>query len=616
MSTTPEGVPQPQHNTFEHALAELKSAMRDTTGASKDGYRHHVHRSAMAWASLTVSQRAQIIQENPYLIGNIEGVPIADRYRANALAMSRDLRASTTQQSAPSWWWRRKWQTLQPTDQTTGEINVELLSKLRDEVGVDGTPAGTADEPFAGLQILAYRRAQGRGDRGAIVEVFGDLTTADTVVVDVPGMRNFPQTFTSGLRRNTLAVHKAIRNDARDESETNPHTQIRSVATVSWLGYHTPSGIGATSRRLAMAGASRLAAFLTGLGEQIRPEAHLMVNSHSYGTLTTNCAFKELATDPDRARPLDLVKFTGSPGIGPDGTTYVPQQTVIVASSRDHDGVAQSGAHGPRPHVPGNLPRVLAVPDPTDHRKRSLVETWARIMPGLSDALSLRDHVHYGADAGSLHVTSLAARGKLAELTALGTGSGQVARRLYSERSTGARPPRWVVGVGTAYRKTEAAVLAPFRHLPIHRRVDPGAARTSWLPASAAGNVARAEARLEALIRAHGATPSTGGAAPAPLPATPPNPAPPVVHAPAATHDPAATHSPTATHDPVDAARPGPAAAAGPAPTPQFLAALTFSPQHKIAPGADAGTGPGPGAQPTRPRTGPAKPGRPPGTSR
>lgn len=589
------------------AAAELEAAAQGGAGAGPEGYGHHVRRAATAWAELTSGQRDRLISARPRLVGNTDGVPVADRYRANALAMTRDLREVTTRSGrsravAPGAVSRKmlervaSWKRGSPRtaswDGEGGKIDADLLQDLRGVRRTPGAAEPTADDPFAGLQILAYRRAQGRGDRGAVVEVFGDLTAADLVLVDVPGMRNFPRNFVAGLRANTIAVERAVARGVRRDLRNDPAPRIGSVAAVSWLGYHTPSGIGATSDRLAMAGARRLAGFLTGLGEQIRPGARFMVNSHSCGTLTTNLTFKELATDPSPGRPLDVVKFTGSPGIGPDGTRYVPDGTEVYATARNNDFVAQSGAHGPRPHVPGADPRIVTLPDPTDNIRLPWYRALARFVPGPSAVTALSDHVHYGVDDGSLYLTSIVARDKTDELERVRTAPQEVAGRLYPGERIVEHPHRWAVPVGTAVRRVEAGLAGLLRHLPVHRFTTVSD-RVLPLPATAAGNARRANERLERLVAraaaargrdpvprvGTGAGPTARPSSPRPGPGAPPGP------------------SGTAAVPGVD--RPGPAPSALSAS--QTLAAVSFP----TRPSSGAPSGPGAGAPPSPPHPGP-----------
>jgi hypothetical protein len=146
-------------------------------------------------------------------------------------------------------------------------------------------------------QFLSYDA--NRGSR--VVEVFGDLASAEHVAVLVPGITNSEYNYDAHLGAAARALQ-------RDDPE---------AAVVAWLGYDTPgagpTGTGvltfdAIGNDLAVEGAEELARFVDWLSKR-RWDAHLSVIAHSYGSVVAAIAAsgKGLAID-------DLV-LVGSPGV-------------------------------------------------------------------------------------------------------------------------------------------------------------------------------------------------------------------------------------------------------------------------------------------------------------
>ncbi|MFD7861691.1 alpha/beta hydrolase [Streptomyces sp. NPDC059783] len=193
---------------------------------------------ARFFAGLSEEERETLAVRHPLVVGNLDGAPVALRYRANALA----LRESD-----------------------------------------DPRYAGLAAGP--GRQILAF---DPRG-RGQVAEVFGDLETADRVSVVVPG-----SDIDAGTFDRTDDVYGTPAGMARSlYAGTGPGS-----AVIAWAGYTTPVGLGldAATGSLAEAGADRLTRFTDGLTAAGLPEP--VVFCHSYGSVVCGLAASRLhATD-------------------------------------------------------------------------------------------------------------------------------------------------------------------------------------------------------------------------------------------------------------------------------------------------------------------------------
>ncbi|MDX3224730.1 alpha/beta hydrolase [Streptomyces sp. ME19-01-6] len=225
---------------------------------------------ARFFAGLTAAEQRALALRHPSVVGNLDGVPVALRYTANALA----IRAERAKERA-----------------------ADPKSPLIDRYTRLLAP---------GRRILAF---DPRG-RGQVAEVYGDLTTAQRTAVLVPGsdtdLSNFdradhPYGSAAGMARSLRAQMGREAPGVR-------------TAVVAWVGYTTPLGLGpdAATGRLAKAGVPRLDRFLAGLAATAGEAAQAppAVFCHSYGSVVCGLTASRL----DHAEISDLVVF-GSPGV-------------------------------------------------------------------------------------------------------------------------------------------------------------------------------------------------------------------------------------------------------------------------------------------------------------
>ncbi|WP_020576081.1 alpha/beta hydrolase [Actinopolymorpha alba] len=168
-----------------------------------------------------------------------------------------------------------------------------------------------------GHQLLAY---DPKGD-GRVVEVLGDLATADHIAVVVPGsghrLGNFwTSTSAAAPRRNGVALLRELRRQA-------PH---RRVAVVVWMGYDAPERIDVVAARSdrAAAGGRDLARFT----HLLPSRATITLIGHSYGTVV-------LGRAAPQARADHLIAL-GSPGMDVDSAAEL-RTTARVWAARAAD---------------------------------------------------------------------------------------------------------------------------------------------------------------------------------------------------------------------------------------------------------------------------------------
>ncbi|MFD4763184.1 alpha/beta hydrolase [Streptomyces sp. NPDC058439] len=183
---------------------------------------------------LTAAQQQALVVRHPLVVGNLDGVPVELRYRANA----RSLQAGHD-------------------------------PRYRHLVGPGHR------------QILAF---DPRG-RGQVAEVFGDLNTARHVSVVVPG---------SDIDAGTFDRTNDVYGTPSGMAKSLYARTGRGSAVIAWAGYTTPVGVGldAATGSLAKAGADRLTRFAAGLAADGVPAP--AVFCHSYGSVVCGLAASRL----------------------------------------------------------------------------------------------------------------------------------------------------------------------------------------------------------------------------------------------------------------------------------------------------------------------------------
>lgn len=233
------------------------------------------------------------------MIGNLDGVPLTLRVRANRLAIQALV------DSLPE-----------------GDPLLATLSQFLKP----GTP--TVDPR---RQIVAFDPS---GD-GRVAELLGDLAAARLVAVVVPGMGSTMANFT-----------KKVRDDAESLLLATPGS-----AVIAWTGYDAPAGaetgrvweVATTGQ--AVAGGAALVPFLTALRLDRRVPTTLI--GHSYGSLTVGQSLLQGAR-------VDRVVFIGSPGTGVRHVSEFPAGAAreVYAGEVDGDPVATLERFGEAPTDP------------------------------------------------------------------------------------------------------------------------------------------------------------------------------------------------------------------------------------------------------------------------
>ncbi|WP_285703714.1 alpha/beta hydrolase [Microtetraspora sp. NBRC 16547] len=253
--------------TGDAALSELRLLLAaDGAGPGRDG------KVAAFFAALPPDAALAVALAGAALVGPLGGVPYDLRYAANRLLI-RQARAE-----AGALWL---------TDR------VALYSRLLEPREVRTVRDGRVVSEKLPRQFLLFDPS----GQGRVAEVFGDLDTATSVAVTVPGTGNNLGTYGDGPGANARALHDFAERFSGGRS-----------ATIAWMGCDLPQSLPqATWTSYAEAGGPMLRDFVTGL--RLSADVRATLVGHSYGSTVTGHAVSA------GLRPGSLVAVA-SPGWG------------------------------------------------------------------------------------------------------------------------------------------------------------------------------------------------------------------------------------------------------------------------------------------------------------
>ncbi len=267
----------------------------------------------MWWGTLTPAVRGGLIEASPELVGNLDGVPFEVRDAANRTFLGqtmRDLRAVLAGDGGR-------------TMIDHAEQQLTMLEAIAESLHVTGSNAAADVDADNAKRTLLSLDVNGQG-RAAIV--LGDLRTADYVTYLVPGMfftiENQMGDWTNAaaeLYSEQLDWLQLFAQDGPTPVSTSataaslgasqPAAPTSTVATIAWIGYHTPNltNVGAIDN--ALEGRDSLASAIEGLQAlRVGDEPFVTVVAHSYGSTAALMALSEDSFE------IDALAMVGSPG--------------------------------------------------------------------------------------------------------------------------------------------------------------------------------------------------------------------------------------------------------------------------------------------------------------
>lgn len=312
------------------------------------------------WALLSESEREALINKDPEKYGNLNGIDMASRAKANELALNGHRDAAGNRIPGTS--------LIEKTQNELDELNQEI-ERVRDNGQKVSSDLLDKQENLqnrlADLNAISEQLGQNPGTTLLVLEpgnlgenvraaiAIGDVDNAKHVATFVPGMG-------TNCRENGWLNVEFMKN-IQWAADTYGRPTDGSVATIAWMGYEAPPDILKTwdtsvmSIDKAEAGAEKLNGFVTGIHSwrsERGLDVHQTIVPHSYGSTTAGIAMRDIGKGV-----VDDLVYTGSPGAGVSsvGTLGVDPEHVWVSATPHLDPVQGLGPD----HTFGRDPKEL-----------------------------------------------------------------------------------------------------------------------------------------------------------------------------------------------------------------------------------------------------------------
>lgn len=302
------------------------------------------------WALLSESEREALINKDPEKYGNLNGIDMASRAKANDLVLNGRIDAAghripgtgllekaqkeydeakaAYERDKDSFWGR------QYSDDEALERYRNAENKLNDLLAIK---KALDDDPGISLITLEFGE---RGDNVRAALAIGDVDNAKHVTTLVPGM-------TTSCRRST-DLNLGYARNMIEAAEDAGGAEKGSVAAVAWMGYEAPPhpeelDFSVASTHKAEVGGQKLNGFLTGIHSwrsERGMDVHQSAITHSYGSTTGGFAMRDIGEGV-----VDDFVYTGSPGsaVHSVGTLGVDPDHTWVSAIPLHDDVQGMG---------------------------------------------------------------------------------------------------------------------------------------------------------------------------------------------------------------------------------------------------------------------------------
>ena len=303
------------------------------------------------WKLLSDSEREALINKDPEKYGNLDGIDMASRAKANDLVLygRRDAAGNRIAGTGLLEQARQEYNELQAEFQAELEANQGIVSPKLQELGRRREAARIRMQDLEALDkalqadsdvSLVTLQAGEPGKNVLAALAIGDVDNAEHVATMVPGM-------TTNCR-DSAALNLGYAYNLRGAA-VKAGADPGNVATIAWLGYDAPPALpdlSVASTAQAEAGADPLRKFATGIHSwrsERGMDVHQSIIPHSYGSTTAGIAMRSIGKDV-----VDDFAYTGSPGAGVAsvGTLGVDKDHVWVSAVPHHDAVQGIGTDG------------------------------------------------------------------------------------------------------------------------------------------------------------------------------------------------------------------------------------------------------------------------------
>lgn len=314
------------------------------------------------WALLSESEREALINKDPEKYGNLNGIDMASRARANELALNGHVDAAGNRIPGTGLIEKTKNeldalnQEIERARENGQEVSSDVLDKQKNLQNRLADLKAISDQVQgnAGATLLVLEPGElGENVRAAIA--IGDVDNAQHVATFVPGMG------TNCRDNGRLNVEFA--KNIQWAAQKVGGDEAGSVATIAWMGYEAPPDITKTldpsvmSIDKAEAGAEKLNGFVRGIHSwrsERGLDVHQSIIPHSYGSTTAGIAMRDIGEGV-----VDELVYTGSPGAGVSsvGTLGVDADHTWVSATPHLDpvrGIGPDSTFGRNPeHLEG-----------------------------------------------------------------------------------------------------------------------------------------------------------------------------------------------------------------------------------------------------------------------
>lgn len=308
------------------------------------------------WDSLSQADKDRLLREQPDQLGNLDGIPVEDRSKANIEMMNRDIAR---------------------VENATEAIPYDVMQRYYNAVKIrDGLAAQHAK---TGAETYLYVYEPNAFDnQGRAAIAIGNPDKADNTAVVVPGTGN-------SVESGWLSQDDA----ARVYDQTAKADPTQSTAVIAWMGYDAPDSMADVrvgQPDLARQGGDLLAGDVNALAVTNQGDSHVTVIGHSYGSTTVADAAA------GSGMRVDDVVLIGSPGTDLAQSAadfHLSEGGHVYVGAASTDPVTHLG--GNQATMPGTDITVGLGNDPADDDFGST--RFQAEVPGLTNPIS--DHSSY-----------------------------------------------------------------------------------------------------------------------------------------------------------------------------------------------------------------------------
>jgi len=405
------------------------------------------------WELLTVAQRAELVMTVPERLGNLDGIPVADRDIANRTMLAADLRRVELVADRD----RVSISEIASQPEAFGLSSIDMI-RYSNAIEVNAGLTGSAPNAAGAAAYLMVYRPEMFGGQGRAAIATGDPDRAAHTAVVVPGtgssvaagwLRNRDSTRLSAeIQRATGfsgAVSTGSGSTGSGSTGSGPTgSGPAGISVVAWMGYDAPDSMAdprVARPGMARAGAALLAADVNALKVTGAKTSHVTVIGHSYGST----AVADAAAGYGMA--ADDVVLVGSPGTDLARTAadfHLPDTGRVYVGAASTDPVTfLAGLTGEKPApVPADGLGLGA-----DPAADGFGSTRFKAEVADPDLDLWQDHVRY-FDAGSESLYSMAevASGEGSSLEAGGM-TAQHRSSLLGSLASALRLPNWAIPI-------------------------------------------------------------------------------------------------------------------------------------------------------------------------